>query len=86
MLHASGSAPPFVLLNKLAICRFVYRNVNQNTLFGREWMEAWVLPYPPYSMRIEMEAAANSDVRMPVGAITIPFRISRTPGERYFDE
>ena len=86
VLHSFAGVQPVVLLNKLAFCHFAYRNLNQNTLFGREWMEAWVLPYAPYSVRIEMEAAPNSDVRMPVGSITIPLRISRTPGERYFDE
>jgi hypothetical protein len=87
VLHAPVNGPAaLVLLDNLAYCRFVYRNINQNTLFGREWMEAWVQPLLPYAVRIELEAAANRPVRMPVGNITIPLHVSRTPGEFYFDE
>ncbi|MEO5923492.1 MAG: prepilin-type N-terminal cleavage/methylation domain-containing protein [Bryobacteraceae bacterium] len=86
-IHSPANAnPPFVLLDHLAYCRFVYRNLNLETLFGREMMDAWVRPYLPHSIRIELAPAANSDVRMPVGGITIPLRIGRDPGMDYFDE
>jgi prepilin-type N-terminal cleavage/methylation domain-containing protein len=86
-LHAPAtSAPPLVLLDNLAYCRFVFQNLNQNTLFGSNWMDGWPLPFLPYAVRIEMEPAHDSSVRMPVGTITIPLRISRTPGEPYRDD
>jgi hypothetical protein len=86
ILGPPATVPPLVLLDKLASCRFVYRNMNLETLFGRELMQAWVLPLLPYSVRIELEPAANSDVRMPVGSITIPLHVSREPGAEYFDD
>jgi hypothetical protein len=78
--------PPLVLLDKLAYCRFIYRNLNLDTLFGREVMENWVQNYLPYSIRIELETAPGNQARMPVGSITIPLRISRYPGEVYSDD
>ena len=85
ILHAPVG-PPFVLLDNLANCRFIFRNVDQNTQFGREWMDLWVQPLLPYAVRIEMEAAPGSTVRMPIGSITIPLHVFRTPGEFYSDE
>jgi general secretion pathway protein J len=84
IVHALGE--PLVLYARLAYCRFAYRNLNQNTLFGREWTDVWVQPLLPYAVRIEMEAAQDSGARMPVGSLTIPIRVSRTPGDQYFDE
>jgi prepilin-type N-terminal cleavage/methylation domain-containing protein len=77
---------PFVLLDHLASCRFIYRDLNQSTLFGRELLPAWVQPWLPYAVRIELEPAPNSDVRMPVGSITIPLLVTREPGTDYYDD
>jgi general secretion pathway protein J len=77
---------PLVLLDKLAYCRFIYRNLNQSTLFGRDVLEEWVHPYLPYAIRVELETIPGTNARMPVGSITIPLHISKYPGETYFDD
>lgn len=86
IMHAPSSAPPLVLLDKLAYCRFLYQNLNQNTLFGREPESDWQQPLLPYAVRIQLAPAAKSDTRLPVGTITIPLHVSLTPGVSYFDE
>jgi general secretion pathway protein J len=83
---AANSAQPFVLLDKLAYCRFIYRELNQDTQFGRQLLDIWVQPLLPYTIRIELEPALNRDVRMPVGSITIPLFVSREPGAEYFND
>ncbi len=75
-----------VLLDKLAYCRFVYRNLNQITLFGRDVLEEWFLPYIPYSVRIELETAPGFPARMPVTNITVPLHVSRYQGDTYYDD
>jgi len=86
IVHPPENVAPVVLLDHLSYARFVYRELNQNTLFGREFMQTWVAPLLPYSVRIELEAAPGSEVRMPVGSITIPLHVLREPGVLYFDE
>jgi prepilin-type N-terminal cleavage/methylation domain-containing protein len=86
ILTPTSSAPPFVLLDKLARCRFIYRELNQETLFGREVLNAWKQPLLPYAVRIELEPAANSDVRMPIGSITVPLMVAKEPGAEYYDD
>src|SRR6185295_7719056 len=82
----TNGAPPLVLLNELAYCRFIYRNLNQITLFGRDVLEQWIQQYLPYSIRIELETAPGNPARMPVGSITIPLHISRYQGDTYYDD
>ncbi len=86
VLHAPPDLNPSVLLDQLAFCRFRYQNINLNTLFGREPAEDWLQPMLPYAIRIDMAPAPGSVVRLPVTSISIPLRISRSPGERYENE
>jgi len=60
VFHAPGGTKPFVLLNKLAFCRFVFRDLNQSTLFGRDWLGTWMLPFPPAMMRRVLPSACRS--------------------------
>jgi general secretion pathway protein J len=77
---------PLVLFDQLAYCRFLYQNLNINTLLGREPAEDWQQPILPYAVRIDLAPAPDREIRMPVGSITIPLRISRSPDVRYENE
>ena len=83
--EAPAEMQPFVLLDKLAYCRFFYRVLNQDTLFGRETLTLWTRPLLPYSIRIDMEPAANTNTAMPLGSITIPLRVAKEVGTEYYD-
>jgi hypothetical protein len=83
----SSSTKPIVLYERLASCRFRYRNLSFDTLLSRDpWADLWIFPYLPYAVRIEMQPAPNSDTRMPIGPITIPLHISRESEAMYADE
>lgn len=81
------SVKPIVLYERLASCRFRYRNLSFDTLLGRDpWEDLWSFPYLPYAVMVEMRPALDADTRMPIGPITIPLHISREFEVMYVDE
>ena len=83
----SANVKPIVIYERLASCRFRYRNVSFDTLLSRDpWGDVWMFPYLPFAVRIEMKPAPGADTRMPLTNITVPLHIVRSFEETYADE
>ena len=58
-----------------------------DTLLPRgPWAEAWLFPYLPYAIQVEMTPAKDLATSMPVGTVTIPLHVSRIVGDPYADD
>jgi prepilin-type N-terminal cleavage/methylation domain-containing protein len=71
----------FVLADRLASCRFSYREV-QPAPEGDRWVERWILPRWPSAVRIDMVPLAANTTRILPMSITEPIRITALPGMR----
>jgi prepilin-type N-terminal cleavage/methylation domain-containing protein len=72
----------FVLADKLAYCRFSYRDYQPPPL-GERWLPEWPLGKWPTAMRIDMAPLDPDPARLPLMSLTIPMRVDRQPYERY---
>jgi len=73
----------FVLADRLAYCRFLYRDTVPP--LPERWTPAWEKPLLPSALRIEMAPLEASPARPPLVSITAPIRINRLPFETYAD-
>jgi len=72
----------FVLVDKLAYCRFSFRdprNAGQTPI----WVQRWVKPVLPNAIRIEMAPLAPDLGRLQPVTLTIPVHVTRLPLEPY---
>jgi prepilin-type N-terminal cleavage/methylation domain-containing protein len=73
----------FVLADKLAYCRFFYREPAPPPEFER-WLPAWTgRPGWPTAVRIELAQLAPDPARVPLLTMTVPMRVNKQPYEKY---
>ena len=75
----------FVLADKLASCRFLYREPRPQPEYQR-WVEQWVKPEWPASIRIEMQPLNNVPGQLTMMTITAPVHVDKQPLETYEDQ
>jgi len=82
-----ASRRSFVLADRLASCRFLYRRALLQPPF-EEWLDEWVTtPSPlPSAIRIEMQPLAGESGRLRHSPVTVPLHFRRDFGERYEDK
>ncbi len=68
----------FVLADKLAYCRFSFRDL-RSLLSPRSGCERWVKPVLPNAIRIEMAPLAPDLGRLQPVTLTIPVHVTRLP-------
>jgi hypothetical protein len=74
----------FVLSDKLAYCRFSFREVRSR--LQPIWVEHWVAPTLPDAVRIDMAPLAPDPGRLQPVTLTIPIRLTRMPLVDYQEE
>jgi hypothetical protein len=74
----------FVLADKLAYCRFVYRETIPQPVSER-WLPLWIKQELPTAIRIEMGALEPSPSSLHVMSVTLPVRIDRDAMRKYED-
>ncbi len=75
-------AGSFVLADKLAFCRFSFRDTAPPPdLF--KWILRWVKPVLPSAIRIEMAPLHPDPARLTPVTLTVPVRVNRRPLENY---
>jgi hypothetical protein len=79
------STRSFVLADKLAYCRFVFRETLPPPSLAR-WTAQWVKRGWPSGIRIEMAPLKADGSRLQLGALTIPIRITKDVDADYDDE
>ena len=75
-------AGSFVLADKLAYCRFSYRDLLPPPELER-WLLHWVKPVLPSAVRVEMAPLVPDSSRLVPVSLTIPIRVTRLPLEPY---
>lgn len=69
----------FVLADRLAYCRFYYREAMQPPIHER-WVQRWMTPQWPSGVRVEMALVEPDPSGLTVMSMTIPVRANRQPG------
>ncbi len=72
----------FVLADKLAFCRFSYRDYLPPPQ-GERWLPAWPLGKWPTAVRIDMAPLDPDPARLPLMSVTVPMRVNRQAYEPY---
>ncbi|MCX6624548.1 MAG: prepilin-type N-terminal cleavage/methylation domain-containing protein [Acidobacteria bacterium] len=78
------STRSFVLADKLAYCRFIFRETVPAPVLAR-WTERWVKRGWPSGIRLEMAPLEPDGSRLQLGALTIPVRITKDMDRNYED-
>jgi len=74
-------AGSFVLADKLAYCRFSYREYTSPK--DPRWLLRWTRPVLPTAIRVEMAPLVPDASRLQPVTLTLPVRVNRFPLERY---
>jgi type II secretory pathway component PulJ len=74
----------FVLSDKLAYCRFSFRNALARP--QPVWVDHWILPTLPDAVRIDLAPIAPDAGRLQPVTLTVPIRVTRLPLANYQDE
>jgi hypothetical protein len=69
----------FVLADRLAFCRFSYRELLPLAP-GERWVQNWIIPKWPSAVRIDMAPIAADAVQVQPLSITAPIRVDAEPG------
>ena len=79
------NAGHFVLVDKLAYCRFSFRDLRTPPAETPIWVQRWVKPILPNAIRIEMAPLAPDLGRLQPVTLTIPVHVTRLllPTEPY---
>jgi general secretion pathway protein J len=72
----------FVLADRLAACRFWFRQALPPPLFER-WDQRWLRPEWPTAIRVELLPLAPAPSRVPLLSLTVPLRAQKDPGTEY---
>ena len=72
----------FVLADRLAACRMMYRETLPEPPFER-WLPVWGNPLLPSGIRIEMIPLPTDSMRLPLVTITAPVHVTRDPRITY---
>jgi prepilin-type N-terminal cleavage/methylation domain-containing protein len=76
-------AGSFVLADKLAYCRFSYREYSPPKDKDPRWLLRWTRPVLPTAIRVEMAPLVPDASRLQPVTLTLPVRVNRFPLERY---
>ena len=74
----------FVLADRLAYCRFVFRESLPAPVFER-WLGNWIRPAWPAAIRVEMAPLESNNMRLQPVSLTLPMRVDREPLRLYED-
>ena len=69
----------FVLVDKLAYCRFSFRDLRDPPAQPPIWVQRWVKPALPNAIRIEMAPLTPDLGRLQPVTLTIPVHVTRLP-------
>ena len=72
----------FVLADRLAFCRFSFRE-EQLPPAQERWVTHWILPRWPSGVRIEMAPLEADSARVRPMTLTAPIHVNMEPGARY---
>ncbi len=75
----------FILADKLASCRFLYREARPKPEYQR-WVEQWVKQQWPSSIRIEMNPLSTEPGQLKMMTITAPVLVNKSPLDVYEDK
>jgi prepilin-type N-terminal cleavage/methylation domain-containing protein len=69
----------FVLADRLAYCRFFYRETLPAPDYER-WVQQWMTPQWPSAVRVDLALVEPGPAGLQVMSMTVPVRVNRQPG------
>lgn len=85
LVPAQAGPQSFVVADRLAYCRILYRDSNPDVPFDGKWLPVWNQPNLPSAVRVEMAPLAADPARLPLIGATIPIHITRDVLGQYVD-
>jgi general secretion pathway protein J len=74
-----------ILADRLATCRFLYREALNDAPPSEKWLTSWDQKDLPAAVKIEMTPMESSAALLPVMNITVTIHVTRQVGPRYDD-
>jgi prepilin-type N-terminal cleavage/methylation domain-containing protein len=84
-LPVQAKPDSFVLADRLAFCRFLYRQRVPDAPRAGAWVPVWSDISLPAAVRIEMEPLVPDPAQLPLVNVTVPIHITREVGSPYAD-
>jgi hypothetical protein len=84
-LPVQAKPESFVVADRLAYCRFLYRQRIPGAPAAGAWMTIWSDISLPAAVRIEMEPLIPDPAQLPLVNVTVPIHITREVGSAYAD-
>jgi len=84
-LPAQAKPDSFVMADRLAYCRFVYRQRIPDAPRAGGWVPIWDQRNLPAAVRIEMEPLVPNPAQLPLVNVTVPIHITREIDSPYTD-
>jgi general secretion pathway protein J len=84
-LPVQAKPESFVLADRLAYCRFLYRQRIPGAPAAGAWETIWSDISLPAAVRIEMEPLRPDPAQLPLVNVTVPIHITREVGSAYAD-
>ena len=75
----------FVLADRLAYCRILYREPRPDSPLEGKWVPIWTHTNLPSAVRVEMAPLTADQARLPVVTVNVPIRVTRDVGAPYND-
>ena len=69
----------FVLADRLAYCRFVYKSMDPESPRGGGWILNWNQAVLPFAVRVEMAPLAGDAANLPLMTVTARIAVTRDP-------
>jgi prepilin-type N-terminal cleavage/methylation domain-containing protein len=76
----------FVLADRLAFCRFSFREHEPGGRDGPQWLPVWREPLLPAGVRVEMSPLDPDRATLPMVTFTVPMRVDKDPMEPVLDD
>jgi prepilin-type N-terminal cleavage/methylation domain-containing protein len=84
-LPVQAKPDSFVMADRLAYCRFLYRQRIPDAPTAGAWVPVWEQINLPAAVRIEMEPLVPDPAQLPLVNVTVPIHITRDVAGQYAD-
>jgi prepilin-type N-terminal cleavage/methylation domain-containing protein len=85
LIRPKATPESFVLADRLASCRILYKESRPDTPVSGDWLQVWNRPNLPAAVRVEMVPLFPDPARLPLLTVTVPLHINREVMAPYAD-
>ncbi len=85
LTRPKATAQSFILADRLASCRILYKESRPDTPVSGNWLPTWNRPNLPAAVRVEMTQLVPDPASLPLLTVTVPLHINREVLSPYVD-